>query len=171
MLWTTLEPDRARPWLRLAQLEATSGRTAAAREAYRRAAAIDPTLNGEPEFLAARFLAYGDYETLDRELRETVQSGSPERQLSARWFLTISLRHQGRFIEALEQARAYRAPAASANPSAPPEWFAGHQAQVLFEVGRHRKIGRTLRLHRRSTGRLLARAPRAAPDLEPVAGR
>jgi tetratricopeptide (TPR) repeat protein len=57
----------------------------------------------------------------------------------ARWFLTISLRHQGRFREALEEARAYRGPAADANPSAQPEWFAGHQAQVLFELGRYRE--------------------------------
>jgi serine/threonine protein kinase/tetratricopeptide (TPR) repeat protein len=138
-LWTTLEPDRATPWLRLAQLEAGVGRTEAARDAYRRAAGIDPTLNGEPEFIVLRLLAGGEYETLARELREIVQSGSPDRQLRARWFLTISLRYQGRFAKALEEARAYRAPAARAVPSAPPAWFAAHHAQVLFELGRYRE--------------------------------
>jgi serine/threonine protein kinase/predicted Zn-dependent protease len=139
LLWTTLEPDWAKPWERLAQLEALFGHSEAARDAYQRAASIDPSMNGDPETLAVRRLTESDFGTLDRELREIVQSGSPERQLRARWFLIISLRRQGRLEEALEEARTYRIPAARATPSAPPEWFALHQAQVLFELGRHRE--------------------------------
>jgi tetratricopeptide (TPR) repeat protein len=134
--WTAFEPDRATAWRQLAQLRSLLGKSAGGLEAYRRAAQIDPTLNGQPGFFALNYLADGDYERVDRELHEIARSGAPDRVAEAYWYLTISLRQQGRLREALETARAFRLAATRALPNTAPEAFALHQAQVLFELGR-----------------------------------
>jgi tetratricopeptide (TPR) repeat protein len=135
--WTAFEPDRATAWHQLAQLRSLLGKSEGGLEAHRRAAEIDLTLNGQPSFFALNYLGDGDYARVDRELTEIARSGAPNRVAEAYWYLTISLRQQGRLREALEAARAYRVAASQALPNTAPEAFALHQAQVLFEMGRH----------------------------------
>jgi serine/threonine protein kinase/tetratricopeptide (TPR) repeat protein len=135
--WTAFEPDRATAWHQLAQLRSLLGKSEGGLEAYRRAAEIDPTLNGQPSFFALNYLGDGEYARVDRELTEIARSGAPNRVAEAYWYLTISLRQQGRLREALEAAREYRLAASQALPNTAPESFALHQAQVLFEMGRH----------------------------------
>lgn len=139
LLWSRLAPGTARPWVLLAQIRTRVGRTDEAREAYGRAAEIDAALNGQPYFIAESHLADGDYEDADRELREVIQVGPPERQLEAYWYLTISLRRQGRFAEAVQSARDYRALAMREIPDYAPQGFLLQEAHVLFEMGRFRE--------------------------------
>jgi tetratricopeptide (TPR) repeat protein len=125
--------------LRLADVFLARGDVSQARDVYGRAAQIDATLSAQPSYFAYFYLPAGDYETVDRALREIAQSGSTERRASANWFLTISLRNQGRLAEALEVARMQRAQALAAGVVGPPEQVAFQHAQVLFELGRYRE--------------------------------
>jgi tetratricopeptide (TPR) repeat protein len=127
----------AQAWIRLAEVFRAQGNLAPAREAYGRASQIDPTLIADPGFFAY-YYPVADYETA-RALREIAQSGSPERRADANWILTISLRHQGRFREALEVARIQRAQALALGIPGSSQQLAFQEAQVLFELGRHRE--------------------------------
>jgi tetratricopeptide (TPR) repeat protein/TolB-like protein len=136
--WAEREPTSAALWSRLAEVLVARGRIDAAREAYGRATEIDPGFAGRPSYFAYYYLPAGDYETADRALREIAQSGSRERRAEANWYLTLSLRDQGRHLEALRAARSHRELTVGADASSPPEKFAFQYAQVLFELGRYR---------------------------------
>jgi tetratricopeptide (TPR) repeat protein len=140
-LWTEREPLRAESWRLLSAILSVEDRGSEGRDAWRRAAAIDRSLNGHPLFFAWFYLHPGDYETADRELRQIAETGSPDRQLDAWWYLTLSLRRQGRFAEALAMARLFRERSVAARPAQTPHTFSFHQAQVLFEMGRFRESG------------------------------
>ena len=135
--WTQVDPQSAQAWERLAYTRLVSGNFEAGRVAYRKAAEIDPTMSGSPEFYAYYYMLPGDYATADRALREIAQSGTAMWRGDAEWYLTISLRRQGRYREALARARSFRA--AMEGESA--EGYGSYallEAQVLFEVGRYR---------------------------------
>jgi serine/threonine protein kinase/tetratricopeptide (TPR) repeat protein len=132
------EPASAALWSRLAEVLVARGRIDAAREAYGRATEIDPGFAGRPSYFAYYYLPAGDYETADRALREIAQSGSHVRQAEANWYLTLSLRNQGRHVEALRAARMHRELTVDVDVSRPREQFAFQYAQVLFELGRYR---------------------------------
>jgi serine/threonine protein kinase/tetratricopeptide (TPR) repeat protein len=135
--WTMADPQSALAWERLAYTQLVSGDFEAGRVAYRRAAEIDPTLSGSPFFHAYYYMAPGDYATADRALREIAQSGTEEWRREAEWYLTISLRSQGRYREALARARSYRA-AMEAESAEGFGSYAQLEAQVLFELGQYR---------------------------------
>ena len=135
--WTQADPQSALAWERLAYTRLVSGDVEAGRVAYRKAAEIDPTLSGSPFFYAYYYMAPGDYATADRALREIAQSGTAEWRREAEWYLTISLRRQGQYREALALARSYRA-AMEAESAEGFGSYAQLEAQVLFELGRYR---------------------------------
>ena len=131
--WTELEPTRTVPWLVLANVKAMREQHDAGQDAYVRATAIDPALQGRPAYYAYHVMRRGDYEAADRALREIVRIGAPVNQSQAYWFLAISLREQGKFAEALRAARSYRVMHTRLNPDSPPYQFRFQEAQALFE--------------------------------------
>jgi DNA-binding SARP family transcriptional activator/TolB-like protein len=81
----------------------------------------------------------GDWPTADSFLRMRAQVATAAERREAFWYLIISLRHQGRFREALELARQLRTPPQQAGQAtSPPPGSALSEAIVLFEMGRFR---------------------------------
>jgi serine/threonine protein kinase/tetratricopeptide (TPR) repeat protein/TolB-like protein len=138
-LGTQLKRVTGSAWLRLGDVLLARGNVAEARDAYSHATEIDRTLIGQPSYFAYFYLPGGDYETADRALGEIAQSGSPDRRAEANWYLTLSLREQGRRREALEAAKLHRAQMTVVGVPGPREQVDFQYAQVLFELGRHRE--------------------------------
>lgn len=136
--WVELDPESAMSWLALSEVHRVSGRVDAARNAYLRAARIDPTRHGQPFYFAYHVMQPGDYESADRALRELADDGTAELRSDAAWYLSISLRRQGRFEEALSTAREHRALTRMLDPKDRSSYNALAEAQVLLEMGRHR---------------------------------
>lgn len=134
--WTEVEPNRTTPWLLLSAVLQWMNRGEEARAAFRRAAEVDPALRETPSYYSF-FVRAGDFQTADRALEEIARTGSPQLQAEANWFLSISLRLQGRFGEALEATRRNRLFFAKLNPDVPSVHFALPEAHVLFENGRY----------------------------------
>ena len=137
LLWTQADPQSALAWERLAYTRLVSGHFEAGRVAYRKAVEVDPSMSGSPAFFAYYYMLPGDFSTADRAFTEIVQSGTAIWRGEAEWYLTISLRRQGRYREALARARSFRA----AREGESAEGYGSHapiEAQVLFEVGRYR---------------------------------
>jgi tetratricopeptide (TPR) repeat protein len=134
--WTAFEPDRAGAWLELSRILSIVGRGDAAFDAYHKASEIDATLIGQPSFFARTYLVVGDYDRLDRELREITRSGSPAQVLEAWWYRTLSFRQQGRLAEALQAARFFETEAGRSLSAAARQAYSRLLGQVLFEVGR-----------------------------------
>ena len=135
--WTEVDPESAGAWERLASSLLSSGDVEGGRAAYLKAAERDPTLSGSPGFYAYYYMAPGDYVTADRALLEIVHSGTREWREEAEWYLTISLRRQGRYHEALARARSFRATMERESAEGYGS-YAQLEAQVLFELGRFR---------------------------------
>jgi tetratricopeptide (TPR) repeat protein len=134
--WTRLEPRSAAAWRRLAETLGFLGKFDEAREAQRRAVELDRHL-GEPVNLAYLHFLEGDYETLDRELREQTLAAAPEMRAEALWYLTISLRRQGRLAEALDASNKQRSLMLEIQPDRSQLQYAYQVSQVLFELGRY----------------------------------
>lgn len=81
----------------------------------------------------------GNFSRADRFLRVQAESGSLPQRRSALWYLTISLRYQGRYEEALRVARQYRALADDGEGNGKPPHDALLEAIVLFEAGQPRR--------------------------------
>jgi tetratricopeptide (TPR) repeat protein len=137
--WVTREPGRSGGWVALSSTFEMRGQPDSAREAYRRAVAIEPTRQGAADYYAYHEMRRGDYDAADRALGEIIATGSPERQAEAYWYLAISLREQGRFAEAARAVRAQRALLISLNPGVPTAQFALAEAQSLVDTGRYRE--------------------------------
>ncbi len=138
-MWAELQPRAAAPRVRLGGLLNMAGRIIEGRDAYRRGAELDPSYDGHPSYYAYHYMTTGDFTTTDAALREIARSGTPERQAWAAWYLGISLRWQGRYAEALEAVRPFRALISGLRPPTAPERFAFQEAQALFEMGRYRE--------------------------------
>jgi serine/threonine protein kinase/tetratricopeptide (TPR) repeat protein len=132
--WTEHDPQSAGAWERLASTLLSSGDFEAGRAAYRKAAEIDPTLGGSPGFYAYYYMVPGDFPTADRALAAIAMSGTAEWRGDAEWYLTISLRRQGRYHEALARARSFRAGMERESAEGYGS-YAQLEAQVLFELG------------------------------------
>jgi tetratricopeptide (TPR) repeat protein len=135
LVWSRFEPDRARAWIWLSYMRSILGKSDLAFDAYHRAAAIDPTLSGQPSLLARTYLVIGDYERLDRDLQEVTRSGSPTQVVEAWWYLTLSLRQQGRIDEALAAARVFESNVGRRLSASQRQAFTRLLGQVLFEAG------------------------------------
>jgi tetratricopeptide (TPR) repeat protein/TolB-like protein len=139
--WTRLQPRSPAAWMALHSiLEVTEGGDESL-AAWRTATSLDPSLGASGILvLAQHLIRRGEYARADRILREQVQTGDEERIVDGWWYLALSLRQQGRMKEALAAARQARAAFRSAptSPGAVPG-VALMEAQVLFEMGRHRE--------------------------------
>lgn len=121
-------------WLHeLAWIFERQGRRAEALATFQRVprrAYTDEGLN----FRASLAIRTGDFAEADRILNEILRVGAEDLQSGALWWLSISLRYQGRVIEALAVARRLRR--LSKDGQAPPMLI---EAQALFEMGRSRE--------------------------------
>jgi predicted Zn-dependent protease len=87
--------------------------------AVRRSAAHQPAGTTLRLWEAIHAIRAGDFARGDRLLRAQAESGSRAARASAFWYLTISLRYQGRMSEALRTAREYRARVGERGPGLP----------------------------------------------------
>lgn len=134
--WMRLQPTSPEPWRYVGTALAAQGRLEEATAAFRTASAASRPDEPRAQFLPRVVrIQSGDYPTIDALLVNLVRSGTTEQKHEALWYLTISLRHQGRLNEAHETARRLEASMAGKEPL---ERLPSIQlrAQVLFELGR-----------------------------------
>lgn len=127
--WRRLQPHSANPLYSLADTRDTQGRSGEALAALREAAALENPPAWAEVRPAESYLRAGDYAAADALLRTLIREGSPEHRKLALWFLVISLRHQGRFGEALAAAERYHGEFRYELP----------RATVLWDMGRLRE--------------------------------
>ncbi|HEX6307495.1 MAG TPA: protein kinase [Longimicrobiales bacterium] len=130
--WARLRPASGRAWHTLAMILEWQGRVDDALVAMRSAAPLAPGNPYVPIFPALLDIRTGHFASADRLLREQARAGPPDVRKEALWFLTISLRHQGRLRDALTTARELR----RLHPDEAEPRIA--EAQVLLELGRAR---------------------------------
>jgi tetratricopeptide (TPR) repeat protein len=129
-------PQSASTWGSLAVIQAAEGHIRDSRVSGRRAAELTPGQVVDPLGAADLEIREGDFTSADRMLRDAISVGTSAGREQARWLLVISLRNQGRLLEALRYARDYRrANEDSLRLGAVPV------AQVLFELGRTDEAG------------------------------
>jgi DNA-binding SARP family transcriptional activator/tetratricopeptide (TPR) repeat protein len=133
--WARQQPRSAGAWHALAELLEIQGRFDEAAEARRTAVRISPGHPYEALFPALAHIRAGDFAAADRLLLDLARTGTFMVRFEALWFLTISLRNQGRLRDALA-ALQQAASLDSANIYARPR--AQQQAQVLLELGQAR---------------------------------
>jgi len=126
-----IAPRSGGAWGTLALIQASEGHGADARSASRHAAELLPGPPGDPLNAADLDIRDGAFTAADRKLRDALIYGTRKGRENARWLLIISLRNQGRLLEALNVARAYRR-----EGNEPMSVDAVPVAQVLFELGR-----------------------------------
>ena len=126
-----MAPRSGGAWGTLALIEAAEGHIADAWAAGRRSAELLPGSPSDPLGAADMEIREGAFGTADRMLRDAITYGTRAGQETARWLLVISLRNQGRLLEALRIARDFRRHARN-----PTGIDAVPVAQVLFELGR-----------------------------------
>ena len=137
--WIAARRNAFTAYIELGRILSSVGRSSEAMAAYRKAESIDTTkVLFEPR--ASLWIRMGEFARADSLLRsEVVKRTAPLPE--PHWFLAISLRNQGKFNDALGEARAYRtgyanverAGAGAAEPSAL------LVAQVYRELGRYRE--------------------------------
>lgn len=133
--WVRRQPRSASAWAGLAVTLVAQGRHAEALAARRAAAALHPVDHYDALFPAMVRIRAGDFAGADRLLGDLARDGTPEVRHEALWFLTISLRYQGRLREALAVIRRARDAAGGAAATGTLQ----QEGQVLFELGRFRE--------------------------------
>jgi DNA-binding SARP family transcriptional activator len=135
--WTTVQPNSARAWHALASTLEYQGSLAAAQTARDRAALLRSGNPRDPLYPVVLALRAGDFQRADRLLGERQDRSESLVQQNVLWYRVLSLRSQGRLLEALPAARQYRRMVHSATTTGhPPIWAAVLEAQVLLELGR-----------------------------------
>jgi len=127
--WLQLQPRSARAWHELAAVLEMEGRFAEALAARRTAVSISPGHPYDALYPAMVRIQMGDFAEADARLRELAADGTQTVQSDALWFLTISLRNQGRLREGLETITRLEHMG---------QWGSAasqQRAQVLFELG------------------------------------
>lgn len=136
--WARRQPNSAKPWIGLAYGYMGAGRLADADAAVDSAEARQPgtpLLNLRTEIL----LRDGDPEAANALLASRLRSADPATRADALWSYVIGLRTQGRLEAALHAATELREVEAHTSSRVPSVFHAGAQAQVLFELGEHRR--------------------------------
>lgn len=142
--WMRRQPGEREAWRWLGAILTAQGQYQEAAAALRTAAAASradlPMVAAFPPVFL-RIMA-GDFAAADRYLMQLAQDSVPGVRREALWYLTISLRNQGRLREALQISREYEGTYASADAV---ERFpaALHRAQILFELERFREAAHT----------------------------
>lgn len=133
--WIAAQPGAAAPYLLLTGVLEIQGRPDEALAAY--GAAVTRGALDQPEwmFLAQHLIWNGEYRRADALLRGQLASASSPAQVDALWYLSISLRQQGRLHDALAAIRRARV----LHDRLRPVWEAAsirmQEAQVLLEMG------------------------------------
>lgn len=130
--WTELQPRSRISWETLLGAVAILGMGDEVWAASRMIAAVDPSFDPEPLVLASRWIPMDEPAEAERALRRMQQEATLTKRLAADWYLTVALREQGRYAEALEHARRYR----DAYPSERGGGPALLVAQALHDLGR-----------------------------------
>jgi DNA-binding SARP family transcriptional activator len=133
------QPRSARPWGLLASVLFARNRLDEAIEAQRTATSINPVNQYDRIFAPIVHLRGGSFEDADRLLRALMHESSASDAVEGRWVLTISLRYQSRWREALALTRE----AIAALPARDRSGDAGrglkiNEALILHESGRPR---------------------------------
>jgi serine/threonine-protein kinase len=115
-------------WFLLAAVLEYQARPEEALAAMRRTSPRQQTTPYLPIYPALLSIREGEFDAADALLREQARAGPPDVQREALWFLTISLRYQGRLREALATSRLLRGIDDGDNGLIA-------EAQVLFEMG------------------------------------
>jgi len=131
-----MHPQSGAAWGALSSIEAAEGHISDSRVSGRRAADLIPGHSGDALGAADLKVREGDFMSADRMLRDAISYGTKAGREQSLWLLVISLRNQGRLLEALRYARAYRR--LNEDPSG---LGAVAVAQVLFELGRTEEAG------------------------------
>jgi DNA-binding SARP family transcriptional activator/TolB-like protein len=127
--WAVLKPMSSDPWFNLSNMLLFQTRYDAARSAMRTAERVAPG-SQDPMLEVSIALRAGEFAQADTLLQ---RRWSEAREIDAAWFLTLSLRAQGRLRDALGVARAMR-PRTAIGDRAPLLRLA--EAIVLFDMGR-----------------------------------
>jgi tetratricopeptide (TPR) repeat protein len=137
--WVRRQPRSGWAWATLAATLDAQDRPDDALAARRTATTLNPIDYNDAIFPATVRIRMGDFATADDLLRGLARDGTPDVQREALWWLTISLRYQGRLREALATIR---------HP--PRDTIAEiristlqHEGQLLFELGRFPEAART----------------------------
>jgi serine/threonine protein kinase/Flp pilus assembly protein TadD len=138
--WLALQPTAARAWHTLASDLVHLGRFDEAIQARTRAASLRVGNLDDPLFAGIVEIHRGDFAEADATFRRHSRNGTRAARREALWSLAISLRHQGRFAEALRAAEGFQE---ASRPEVPDDWWdlpgRSLRAQVLFEMGRFRE--------------------------------
>ncbi|HEX2080239.1 MAG TPA: BTAD domain-containing putative transcriptional regulator [Longimicrobium sp.] len=133
--WLAAQPRAPDPYVLLTAVLEARGRPEEALAAYGAAVARGELDEPEWSYRAQHLVRKGDHRTADELLRAQLASASRVGQVEALWYLTISLRQQGRLHDALAAIRRMRA--LHDRLYAPWEAFGvmRHEGQVLLEMG------------------------------------
>jgi len=133
--WIRLLPGSQTAALGLANVLLTEGRTAEADSVIQFAGSKNLSFGQIMDLRAMSFVRAANYRAADSLMRAQTHDRDPDLQANALWDLTISLREQGRFREALDAARAARVAESrlSGSKSLPLNVL---EAQVLLESDR-----------------------------------
>jgi DNA-binding SARP family transcriptional activator len=130
----------ARSWLLLADVLLSQDRVEEAIEAHRTAVAINPVNEYDRVFAAVAGIRSGNFDDADRLTRALVREGTAPDDVEARWVLTISLRNQARWREALALTReSIAALPARDRAGEAARGLKTHEAIILQEWGRARE--------------------------------
>jgi tetratricopeptide (TPR) repeat protein len=150
--WIAARPNDWLPRLVLGRILTVVSRVPEAEAAFRTSDSLD-VLGSNWEPMVSLWTHEGEFARADDRLRRELDKGSrgeageteAVNTNEARWFLTISLRYQGRLNEALGIAKAFRLGGVRRDrprdrpPPGAVELAALQEAQVLRELGRYRE--------------------------------
>lgn len=138
--WVRLQRDSAVAWRTLATALEYQGRTQEARVARSMATSLGSDNPRDPVYPAMLALREGDFPAADRWLAGLDGAVDPLVRQNVLWYRVLSLRYQGRLVEALDVARDYRRMLEEAAITGHPAvWAPILEAQVLAEMGRSRE--------------------------------
>ena len=134
--WRGLQPQSGTAAIALAHVLEIEGRGAEADSLFHASLPTNQTYLATVDFQSSHFIRVGDYASADRLLLLQLRESDPRPQSSALWNLTISLREQGRMIEALKRAQSARMPTGKILKRTNPPPINVLEAQTLLEMGR-----------------------------------
>jgi len=136
--YVAARPNDWLAWATLAEVLAALGRGEESLAAIKKSDSLDVREDAW-EATTTQLTRMGEFARADDILRKEIAKG--RQGINAHWFLSISLRYQGRLAEALGEARKYRVAAAPPDQPPPGSVFpsALGEAQVLRELGRFKE--------------------------------
>jgi tetratricopeptide (TPR) repeat protein/TolB-like protein len=132
--WLRLQPRSRSAVSALVDLIEREGRSSESDSIFRAMAPPDLPYDQMVEYQVAHLIRLGEYAAADRLLAAQLRQGNARQQLNGYWTLVISLREQGRLLEALDAAKHTRRSATDTPPGM--TVCSVLEAQVQLEAGR-----------------------------------